>query len=922
MGAIATNATTLDKVTSFIFRWLFSTNHKCGALSSSALGTDKSYRYAVTVKPEVAHLKLSKRVMRTFSVVVSLSLGKRTFIMASPFCGARSGISGIIFCIYLNNLFCGVKELRIEYRIWDKSGFSAARTKGLEGTQINCERLKYSYEGGLASLGGRLGRYGKSWSLSDSKRNVVPLSSVKRGISSGVIRHFKSLDKYEGKYVNLIDVVADIDFLQGAYQKIKSNPGVMVKGSSEETLDGLDINWFIKTSERLLNGSFQFKPARRVMIPKPNKPGMRSLTISDSREKIVQQAMKMVLEQIYEPKFLDTSHGFRPSRSPHSALEAIRLNWTSISWFLEFDVEKCYDTIDRNRMVGILKEEINDQRFIDLVFKLFNAGVIGWKGGLGTDPSSGISQGSVVSPILANIYLHKLDAEVARIAKECQKGKIRRKSLEVLNAERRVCRKKDFKPLTSEKRAAIVSKHRVERRKLGVTMTDWNDPNFIRLKYVRFADDVLLGVAGPKELVMKIRDRIQTFVKSDLKLNLTGGEITHIGSGKVKFLGMSIGAVPHSKFPRRFGKMLEKKKRVKNRILLHKKIKEDRLLKIVKQTIKKALRGNAKVRVNSSEVREKVEALKAWVSQDADFSKDWVNTYQEFLRALSGTLIFVPEELRERLKELDLKLTEWQSGLSQISDDPKKKCKELVGRYEALPPRIEAPLKEIREKLRGRGLISKSNKPKAVGRLIHVPDESIVKWYNQVGRGLLNYYSPCVNFYKVKNYVDYMVRWSAIHTLASKHKSSSRSIIAKHTKDLIIKDQEGVVTAEFISTVEIKTMGRQFRTNVSRDAASKALDQIWAKFTRTKFFGVQCAVEGCENPEIEWHHVSKLKRMENAFGNISVVTKKGRRVNGIAAFQVAFNRKQIPLCKMHYTDLHNKRISSSDINWDYVKEVT
>jgi retron-type reverse transcriptase len=115
------------------------------------------------------------------------------------------------------------------------------------------------------------------------------------------------------------------------------------------------------------------------MIPKPNKPGLRSLTIGGSRDKIVQQAMKMVLEQIYEPKFLDTSHGFRPSRGCHSALESIRINWTGISWFLEFDVEKYYDSIDRHRLVSILKEDIDDQRFIDLVFKLFNAGVVGWK---------------------------------------------------------------------------------------------------------------------------------------------------------------------------------------------------------------------------------------------------------------------------------------------------------------------------------------------------------------------------------------------------------------------------------------------------------------------------------------------------------------------------------------------------------------
>lgn len=122
--------------------------------------------------------------------------------------------------------------------------------------------------------------------------------------------------------------------------------------------------------------------------------------------------------------------------------------------------------------------------------------------------------------------------------------------------------------------------------------------------------------------------------------------------------------------------------------------------------------------------------------------------------------------------------------------------------------------------------------------------------------------------------------------------------------------------------MEISSMRRQFRTDVSEDAIEKVLNQTWAKFTRTKFFGVECAVDGCENSDIEWHHVNKLSRMKDSFGQVSVLTKKGRRVSGTDAFKVAFNRKQIPLCKTHHTALHNKELSFSEINWDYVKDIT
>jgi len=171
----------------------------------------------------------------------------------------------------------------------------------------------------------------------------------------------------------------------------------------------------------------------------------------------------------------------------------------------------------------------------------------------------------------------------------------------------------------------------------------------------------------------------------------------------------------------------------------------------------------------------------------------------------------------------------------------------------------------------------------------------------------------------VKDYVDYMVRWSAIHTLAGKHKSSSRKIIAKYTKNLVIRDEKEYIVAELMSSNKIRAMGRKFLTDVSEDAFDKVIDAIWVKFSRSKFFGIRCAVRGCSNSDIEMHHVRELARMKDTFGHISVVSKKGRRVTGTEAFKVAFNRKQIPLCHSHHVDSHNKRLAFWDIDWEYVR---
>jgi DNA-binding transcriptional regulator YiaG len=334
-----------------------------------------------------------------------------------------------------------------------------------------------------------------------------------------------------------------------------------------------------------------------------------------------------------------------------------------------------------------------------------------------------------------------------------------------------------------------------------------------------------LGIAGPKELVVKIRDRLVTFVKSDLKHNLTGGEIIHIGAGKVKFLGMMISAVSFSKFPRRFDKRLEKMRRVKNRIKLQKEIRDERVLKVVRTVLRKALKCTSKA-VDRPDIKSTVSALREWVNLNHDFSKEFANTYRQFFEAITKTMIFVPDELKETLEVAKSAVEKWEKDLSLPEKDSKKRYKELVGRYDALPSQINAPLVDIRAKLRDRGIISKSNKSRAISRLIHVPDDKIVSWYIAVGRGLLSYYSCCQNFYKVKNYVDYMVRWSAIYTLAGKHKSSCKKIIAKHSKDLIIKDKDGFTLASFISSQEIKTMRRQFRSNVLHAAAEKVLNQI------------------------------------------------------------------------------------------------
>lgn len=180
------------------------------------------------------------------------------------------------------------------------------------------------------------------------------------------IKYIRSLLRYndDGRCTNVFKVATRIDILMLAYETIKSKPGNMVKGTSKETLDGITMGWFAQISKKIRSGRYQFQPARRVMIPKPNGK-MRPLGIASPREKIIQQALRMVLETIMEPKFSDLSHGFRPKRGCHSALKEIR-GWWGVPWVIEGDIKAFFDSIDQHMLCELLKRHVKEQVFINL----------------------------------------------------------------------------------------------------------------------------------------------------------------------------------------------------------------------------------------------------------------------------------------------------------------------------------------------------------------------------------------------------------------------------------------------------------------------------------------------------------------------------------------------------------------------------
>ncbi len=326
-----------------------------------------------------------------------------------------------------------------------------------------------------------------------------------------------------------------------AYQRIYAKQGNMTPGTDGKTIDQMNIQRIGSLIASLKNETYQPNPAKRVYIPKKNGK-KRPLGIPSFEDKLVQEVVRMMLEAIYEGYFEYTSHGFRPFKSCHTALSSIQKRFVGAKWFIEGDIKGFFDNIDHCVLIGILEERINDVRFIRLIRKFLKAGYVEhWQF---NHTYSGTPQGGIISPILANIYLDKFDKFMDEYAKRFDKGNKRR----VNPAYNRICNKRNSlkRKLNTEtdvkKREILISQIRNMRTEMQqIPYGNDMDEQYKRLKYVRYADDFLIGVIGSKSDCEVIKADLTKYMQEQLKLELSEEKtlITN-AQDKAKFLGYEI----------------------------------------------------------------------------------------------------------------------------------------------------------------------------------------------------------------------------------------------------------------------------------------------------------------------------------------------------------------------------------------------
>jgi len=328
----------------------------------------------------------------------------------------------------------------------------------------------------------------------------------------------------------------DIYFV--AYQKLYANKGAGTKGVDDDTADGFSQEKIRNIINSLTDGSYAPKPVRRKNIQKKNNSAKkRPLGIPTFTDKLVQEIIRMILEAIYEPLFLECSHGFRPKRGCHTALDKIK-GWNGTKWFVEGDIKGCFDNIDHHRLIQIVGNKVKDKRFTDLIWKFLKAGYMeDWHY---NRTYSGTPQGGIISPILANIYLHELDKFVIDLKAGFDKKADRHLTPEYKRLDTRMQKLRiRIRVAEGEKRDALIERYKTLRTQLKKTPCKSRTDKV--LKYVRYADDFIIGLNGSKSDSEMIKSELKTFIAENLKMELSEEKtyITH-SSEPIMFLGYHI----------------------------------------------------------------------------------------------------------------------------------------------------------------------------------------------------------------------------------------------------------------------------------------------------------------------------------------------------------------------------------------------
>lgn len=376
------------------------------------------------------------------------------------------------------------------------------------------------------NIGGTIGEY----------RRIKPIEGSCLTVHGSRIG-IRSYTTGENKEILSSSPLKDVEIYKRAYISIKNNEGSMTPGKDGETLDGISVEYLSRIAEDVKTGRYKCKPVKRVYIPKGNGK-MRPLGIPSIRDRIVQAAVKLVIEERVEGVLSENSYGFRPNKSCHTALKRIQ-KMTGITWMIEGDIRGYFDNIDHEILGRLMDRYIRPGQLIkDLYWKFVKAGYVEIDGKK-IHSLTGVPQGGILSPLLSNIYLAPFDEYMEEISKEWNKMPISEPNKEYQKIKQRVIY---WRAKLKEMRNQREVLKRIHEREVKMrTMSSINRVGR-KLHYVRYADDWIIGVTGTRQDAKDIKEKAKEFLKERLALEISEEKtkITHLTTEYADFLGYKI----------------------------------------------------------------------------------------------------------------------------------------------------------------------------------------------------------------------------------------------------------------------------------------------------------------------------------------------------------------------------------------------
>ncbi len=671
---------------------------------------------------------------------------------------------------------------------------------------------------------------------------------------------------------DIMNVVSDVDILRIGFSQIKKNKGALTPGSIPETADDFTNQKLYNLSYKLKSGTFSWKPVRRIYVEKPGKPEKRPLGLPDFEDKVVQAALRIALESIYEPIFEqhNFNYGFRPHKDPNGAIQKITGLAQGTYHAIEGDIKGAYNDVDHNILMEILQRNIKDKKFLNLIRSALKAGIM--DEGKYEDTFLGIPQGGIVSPLLFNIYMHEFDMFVHT-------------QLSLLVSPEPQTYKVD--PAYERNRSTVRRGTRQIQQITDISEIR-PDPFFEHCSSSQYLAKIM-----PNDQILEEKtNKIKTLINTD-----PGAKGT-LSNWRTSYKKYVIGRLTLPQKTNLHTEFIQNKERL--------------------------VRAANDIRSNTTYLESKPLKL-AYIR----YADDWViftSGDRETSEAIKGKVSeYLKNQLKLTLSLEKTRITHLQSSKVQFlgfeiyfpsNAHLVKTSKGSVQRFRSI--QIFPDVQRLESRYLLKGLVDKKFLPRELGFLTVLTDHEIIRKYNQFMIGISNYYIRTISYPSRLNRWLYINYYSCLKTLATKHRITIGEVIKRYgfkdisnpklnwykpaASDLRITSKykfnnedrwEVLFNYHEVMCKTLRLRNEQFISGTYATVPTIDFLTLNKVNFRTRFKSeTMCAV--CNSPPYALHHIRPLKH-------------KGGRFTGYRGFDkvvAALGRKQIAVCAVCHKNIH------------------